>query len=425
MLILCCPYFYDFIYFQHQQPEYGSHTFHSTSTIKYTAEMSHSGSIIKCTAIQTHNGAIIYNNSRNLTLVITQPALLLSTKTTNFGILTGALLAVVMVIMIVIIILVFVFKKKKRVNSSNESVNKNQPETKDPNQPIIWTTKTSSQASSRSDLKLDGMYSTECLPNTPEDDEKYKCKVDIHNSSSSSSSTSSSRAPASSDTSFETNRSVGDILHGNLVSFSPTYMYTQTSSEPPLTPDDNPYKSYQPKRLGHFDPSTDVHTVTRPNTAGSLQNIQLNQNQPVHIDIPPPTHTFPVRPFRPLRIHPSDLDTLDPQDTEARLQSWDVASVGGASVISVFDCHHGCFSPDHSMPHCHQHQDNHSISHQNQQLDHHNHNQSDQNQQLDHHNHNLLDPTQEKSYQDHQYLEQSHCSPTGQRYTVRTRDTPF
>jgi hypothetical protein len=26
-------------------------------------------------------------------------------------------------------------------------------------------------------------------------------------------------------------------------------------------------------------------------------------------------------------------------------------------VISVFDCHHGCFSPDHSMPNCEQHQD--------------------------------------------------------------------
>ena len=34
---------------------------------------------------------------------------------------------------------------------------------------------------------------------------------------------------------------------------------------------------------------------------------------------------------------------------------WDGGSEGGVSVISVFDCQHGCFNPEHSFPHCDQH----------------------------------------------------------------------
>ena len=147
---------------------------------------------------------------------------------------------------------------------------------------------------------------------------------------------------------------------------------------------------------------------------------------------------FPILPFRPLKIHPQDLDTLNPEDAEARLQSWDAASVGGASVISVFDCHHGCFSPDHSMPHCDEHQDGHFSSEQNKRLDQH----SDQSQRQEQCYHDKSDrilvpmgePPQGQtseniqtvnSFHDNFYLEQSHCSPTGQRYTVKTRDTHF
>ena len=126
---------------------------------------------------------------------------------------------------------------------------------------------------------------------------------------------------------------------------------TQKGSESEPNWDKSECNSYQPKRLGHFDPSTDVHTVTRPNTAGSQHIAQLSPKPSSPLPV-----QFPTLPFRPLKIHPQDLDTLNPDDAEARLQSWDAASVGGASVISVFDCHHGCFSPDHSMPHCEQHQ---------------------------------------------------------------------
>ena len=35
-----------------------------------------------------------------------------------------------------------------------------------------------------------------------------------------------------------------------------------------------PYRSYRPRGLGHFDPSTDVHSVTRPGTGHSLLTFQ-------------------------------------------------------------------------------------------------------------------------------------------------------
>ena len=40
-----------------------------------------------------------------------------------------------------------------------------------------------------------------------------------------------------------------------------------------------PYRSYRPRGLGHFDPSTDVHSVTRPGTGHSLLTFQPQSNQ--------------------------------------------------------------------------------------------------------------------------------------------------
>ena len=310
--------------------------------------------MIKCTTTQTHEGSILYTDVRKLGLIINQPAPLFLTETSTFGIITGAMGALLLVICIVIIVLVFVSKKKKRVNSSNESISKYRPESKDPVQSIIWKTKISKHTNSGTSLVIDRKYSRECYVN--EDGHKQHCKADIHYSSSSSSSTSSRQAPVSSTSSFTSNLSARENLQGDLVSFSPAYMYTETCSQPPKNPGDNPYQKYQPKRLGHFDLSTDIHMFTRPNTEGNFQNIQHIYHQCVYSPMPPKVR---VRPFHTLKIHASDLTVvaIDPQDGEAVLQSCDVASVGGASVISVFDCHHGCFSPDHSMSHCHQHQD--------------------------------------------------------------------
>ena len=57
------------------------------------------------------------------------------------------------------------------------------------------------------------------------------------------------------------------IFSGEYISYSPAYMYTSYEATQ-LNP--GPYKSYKPRGLGHFDPSTDVHSVTRPNTGHSL-----------------------------------------------------------------------------------------------------------------------------------------------------------
>merc|ERR1712129_26713 len=101
-------------------------------------------------------------------------------------------------------------------------------------------------------------------------EEADRCvQIDVHNGSSSS--TSSTETFNNSD---EKDRSVGDLIHEQLVSFSPTYIdiYSENSTHREVDSREKPHKIYQPKRLGHFDPSTDVHTVTRPNTADSLLN---------------------------------------------------------------------------------------------------------------------------------------------------------
>ena len=45
-------------------------------------------------------------------------------------------------------------------------------------------------------------------------------------------------------------------------------MFQATQANP------GPYRSYRPRGLGHFDPSTDVHSVTRPGTGHSLLTFQ-------------------------------------------------------------------------------------------------------------------------------------------------------
>ena len=119
------------------------------------------------------------------------------------------------------------------------------------------------------------------------------------------------------------------------MSYSPAYMYSSyeaTQRHP------GPYRSYKPRGLGQFDPSCDVHSVTRPNT-GASNLVTFQPPPPLTTPDPAPALTapqFPGRP-RPLRIYPGAGDHGDPG-------TWD----DGASVASVFDCHHGCFTPDPS-----------------------------------------------------------------------------
>ena len=100
------------------------------------------------------------------------------------------------------------------------------------------------------------------------------------------------------------------IADGHFVSFSPTSMYHKSTHDPQAP--------YQPRGLGHFDPSMDVHTVTRPTTGSSLQLLT------------PPSGTVPVEEVVPTIRYSLTGDMEQPH--------------------SLFDCPHGCFSPHHNSP---------------------------------------------------------------------------
>ena len=93
------------------------------------------------------------------------------------------------------------------------------------------------------------------------------------------------------------------------------------------------------------------------------------------------------------------------------MPSWDAGSIGGASVHSVFDCHHGCFSPDHSLSSCHQRTHEHHC-----------------NQPKFLFNDDIQANSTVESLPkvsvigDFDYLEGSHCSASGQKYLVKTKD---
>ena len=324
--------------------EYGSHTIHSWSSINYTASLSDNGCTIQCVAIQEYNGVILYRQYHNITLYITQPLSLRSDQVESIGTWAGACLAIILAIIILAIMVIKMIKNNKHTAVGDQ---------KKDDRLAIWTTKTLKRDSSvlASNLSISSYPSNIYKPES-----NPECKAEVHNSSSSCS---SSRTPVSSDTSFETNRSLSEIHQRDTAPCGPVYMYNKTT--PPHT-EDKPIKLYQPQRLGHFDPSRDVCT-------GASLEYREDILSPGIYPVP---HSITVRQAHNTKI----------EERESRLQSWEDASIGGASTISVFDCHHGCFSP---------------------------HNDCD---------HTLVD----NLATDNLYLEESHCSPTGHRYTVKTRD---
>ena len=48
-----------------------------------------------------------------------------------------------------------------------------------------------------------------------------------------------------------------------------------------------------------------------------------------------------------MKVHPQDLRTLNPEESEERLQSWDAESVEDSSVVGVVYRHQDCESPGH------------------------------------------------------------------------------
>ena len=297
----------------------------SQSVVSYTARVEDTGEVIKCSSVQSHQGDILYTSSSNVTLRVSRPAPLLATHASHVGIITGGLLAVLLVLLTVGVSLL-VFKKKKRVSSRQESISQ-----LGPGQEVeqIWITRSSSRGGSLS------------LTASDNGEEQLHCTAQVHNSSEgSSSSSASSREKLSPPVQSSEQRK--KVSQGDFISYSPAYMFSSYEAAQTSV---GSSKSYKPRGLGHFDPSTDVHSVTRPNTGSSLLTFQpsdlsntTTNTSPLNLNV----LKFPSRPLIPARIYPGEA-------VEAGMQSWDISSVGEReSVASVFDCRHGCFTPDPS-----------------------------------------------------------------------------
>ena len=285
------------------------HLVTSQSVVTYTARVEDTGQTVRCSAVQSHKGEILYSTSRNLTLLVSHPAPLLATRASHVGIITGGLLALLLVLLTVGVSVLF-FKNKKRVRSSQESVDQMGP-VKEVEQ--IWMSR-----------------SSRCQSLSVSEAPELQCTAEVHNSSEGSGSSSGSSPPP------QPAEQGKKLCQGDFISYSPAYMYS--SYEAAQTSVGNS-KSYKPRGLGHFDPSTDVHSVTRPNTGSSLLTFQPQDNT---IETKLNVLQFPSRPLRPARIYPGEAG-------EPGAQSWDISSVGEReSVASVFDCRHGCFTPDPS-----------------------------------------------------------------------------
>ena len=297
----------------------------SQSVARYTARLEDSGELVRCSAVQSDQGHKLYSASSNLTLRVVRPAPLLATHASHVGIITGGLLALLLVFLTVTVSLL-VFKKKKRVSSRQESISQ-----LGANQEVeqIWITRTSRGGSLT----------------VSDSGEELHCKAEVHNSSEGSggSSSASSREKLSPPVPSEEQRK--KLSQGDFISYSPAYMFSSYEAAQTSV---GSSKSYKPRGLGHFDPSTDVHSVTRPNTGSSLLTFQPSE-QPSNTNTANTSSSlnlsvlkFPSRPLIPARIYPGEAG-------EGGVPSWDVSSVGEReSVASVFDCRHGCFTPDPS-----------------------------------------------------------------------------
>ena len=288
----------------------------AVSRLVYTARAGDHEKVVRCSSVQTHptTGDLLYTTSTNISLSISQPAPLLSISDSSpIAVITGGLLAVILVIIIISLAL-FLVKKKKRINSSRERVSGNKVaavESKSVEQ--IWVTDSSKHNHHHHQSS----------------DSSLQCTAEIHNSSSSSSNSSSSSHDL-----ITPEPTKPSTTQGDYISYSPAYMYS-SYEDTQLNPGpysknvhhaDSGYRSYKPRGLGQFDPSTDVYSVTRPNTGHShVSHLSTFSNH----------QSFPDRP-RPLKIYSDTINSTGHDTAEVQ------------SNASVFDCHHGCFTPDPS-----------------------------------------------------------------------------
>ena len=310
------------------------HTSKVVSRLTYRASASDSSSMIQCISSQVDpaSSALLFSKESNITLAISQAAPLLSPSLSlpgRVGLITAILLAIALVLLTLFLVLVFIVKKKKKRVSSSTPL-PSPPSSKAWKVNPIWMTR---ESRATVDKMAENKLTTQLShPHTPDaEEEDLHCTVEVHNSSASSSSTSTScngsSSSSSSSTSYEANRSLGDIVAGNFVSFSPTSMYHQEKV------DTTPYK---PQGIGSFDPSMDVHAVTRPSTA----SLNVLNARPKSSPLPTPI-------ISPLLIpHPSS-STIRQHSTEDML-----LTPHSDGARSLFHCPHGCFSPHHSSPSC-------------------------------------------------------------------------
>jgi len=257
-----------------------------SSYLNYTAKTSHSGWSIMCLARQMDMMEVLYSSKQNMSLSVTKAEPLYADMTSKKGVLTGIFMSSILIILCVAAVLIFLLKRNKKTDVGTDL----RPVTK----LAIW--------SPHGNIKAESLYSRPSASTRQSSIEE--CMVEMPESSSSSSSATTNTPPGSicSSPSLNRTQSVGDIVEGNFISFSPSDMYSRT----PV-----------------------------------LVNIETRNVEDSHIVA---DNSFKT----------STLLSSTSQ-TDQSGGHWEEGSEGGVSVISVFDCQHGCFNPDHALDHCQQH----------------------------------------------------------------------
>ncbi|XP_023330047.1 uncharacterized protein LOC111702549 [Eurytemora carolleeae] len=317
-----------------------------SSTLRYSGRVEDDGEILVCSAGQLDDSNLpLYSTQINTIIRIIQPSPLSSSVASSINIIILIISIIIVLIFIIVFVIIFAVVKQKKKKGERRSIDQS-----------TWTSNTPSRCA------VHPLHSAQC-------EDKYKvCSAEIHSSSSSNSSADTS---TDTNTSLDTEKSIGEVEDN--VSFSPTFKYTGYQS---FNKYDNVVESseingstkeeFKPKRLGHFDPSVNVHDVTRPNTgnsslytAGSRRNSSKEINRRLkrnsletaeetaenleqilgvaRIHLGCRGRVYPAQQVtnKPVLqpINPSNLPPIDIED--------------GRATASVFDCQLGCFSPDH------------------------------------------------------------------------------
>ena len=258
----------------------------TSSYLNYTASTSHSGWTIQCLARQVDGEKVLYSSWQNLSLTVTKAEPLYADMTSQQGVLTGIFMSSILVILCITAVLIFLLKRSKKSVMSTDL----KPITKQ----AIW--------SPHGDIKAESLYSR------PSDSTRQssmeECMVEMPGSSSSSAVTNTPPQSICSSPSLNRTQSVGDIVEGNFISFSPSDMYS------------------------------------RAPTMLNIGTVNVEESEIISDD------SFKTSTLLSSTSQPGEVSGVG---------QWDGGSEGGVSVISVFDCQHGCFNPEHSFPHCDQH----------------------------------------------------------------------